>query len=74
MIKEVIKAENIEDLKICSKLRKEVFGNEEKAPKELYIIDEYDKKDTTRNYLLKIDNTYVATVRFVEVDKNIIKL
>ena len=38
MIKEVIRAKNIEDLKICFKLRKEVFRNEEKAPKELYII------------------------------------
>ena len=41
---EVIKVSTYEELEECSKLRKEVFGDEENAPEALYIIDDYDKK------------------------------
>ena len=51
---EVIKVSTYEELEECSKLRKEVFGDEENAPEALYIIDDYDKKDDTCNYLLKL--------------------
>lgn len=68
------RVENDDELNLCANLRKQVFGDEEKAPEGLYIIDEYDKKDDTKNYLLKIDNKPVATVRFIKVDDTTIKL
>ena len=71
---EVVKVNNQEELEVCCVLRKEVFGKEEQGPKELYIIDNYDKKDTTRNYLLKVNKVFVATVRFIEIDNETIKL
>ncbi len=71
---EVIKVSTYEELEECSKLRKEVFGDEENAPEALYIIDDYDKKDDTCNYLLKVNNEYVATIRFIKVDDEIVKL
>ena len=71
---EIIKVNNMEDLQICSDLRKEVFGNEEHAPEGLYIIDQYDKLNTTCNYLLKLDNVPVATVRFIKIDNETVKL
>ncbi len=57
------RVENDNDLNICANLRKQVFGDEENAPDNLYIIDEYDKNADTKNYLLNIDNKPVATVR-----------
>lgn len=71
---EIIKVKNEKDLAICSKLRKEVFGEEENAPEALYIIDDYDKKEDTENYLLKVDGNYVATVRFIKINSSTIKL
>lgn len=71
---QIINVKNENELAICSKLREEVFGNEEQGPKELYVIDEYDKKDTTKNYLLKVDDKFVATVRFIQIDLYTIKL
>lgn len=71
---EKIKVDTKEELKICSKLRKEVFGNEEKAPKELYIIDDLDILPDTHNYLLKVDGVFVATVRFIKVNDTTIKI
>ena len=71
---EIIKVNNMENLQICSDLRKEVFGNEEQAPEGLYIIDQYDKLNTTCNYLLKSDSVPVATVRFIKIDNETVKL
>ncbi len=71
---EIINVRNEDDLIMCSKLRKKVFGEEENAPEALYIIDEYDRKNDTRNYLLKVDDIPVATVRFIKVNDNTIKL
>ena len=71
---DIIKADNNDDLQICSDLRKKVFGDEEQAPEGLYIIDKLDKLDTTRNYLLRVDNIPVATVRFIKIDNTTIKL
>ena len=73
MIK-IIQVKNEEDLLLCSKLRKQVFGDEENALECLYIIDEYDKKEDTVNYLLKVDGVSVATVRFVKIDNSTVKL
>ena len=64
----------MEALQICSDLRKEVFGNEEQAPEGLYIIDQFDKLDTTCNYLLKLDSIPVATIRFIKVDDEVVKI
>lgn len=69
-----IKVQNEKDLVICSNLRKKVFGEEEKAPEALYMIDNYDKKDDTKNYLLKVEDNYVATVRFIKINSSTIKL
>ena len=71
---EIIKVKNEAELAICSKLRKEVFGEEENGPESLYVIDEYDKKGDTQNYLLKVDYDYVATARYIKVDSTTIKL
>ncbi len=71
---EIINVKNEEELVICSKLRKKVFVEEENAPEALYIIDEFDRKNDTKNYLLKVDGTPVATVRFIKVNDNTIKL
>ena len=38
------------------------------------IIDQYDKLNTTCNYLLKSDNVPVATVRFIKIDNETVKL
>ncbi len=62
------------ELSLCAYLRKQVFGDEENAPEGLYIIDEYDKMDDTKNYLLEVENTPVATVRFIKIDDTTIKL
>lgn len=70
----IIKVKNNEDLQICSDLRKEVFGNEENAPEELYIVDKFDKLDTTCNYLLKLDSIPVATIRFIKVNDTVVKI
>lgn len=70
----IIRVENEDDLKLCANLRKQVFGDEENAPEVLYIIDEYDKLKDTKNYLLKVDNKPVATVRFIKIADNTIKL
>ena len=70
----IIKVKNNEDLQICSDLRKEVFGNEENAPEELYIVDQFDKLDTTCNYLLKLDSIPVATIRFIKVNDTVVKI
>ncbi len=70
----IIEAKSEYELVICSKLRKEVFGEEEKAPEALYIIDDFDRKSDTHNYLLKVGDSYVATVRFIKVDSTTIKL
>lgn len=70
----IIRVENDTELNLCRDLRKQVFGDEEKAPEGLYIIDEYDKLEDTKNYLLKIDDKPVATVRFIKIDDNTIKL
>ncbi len=71
---EIINVKNEDDLVMCSKLRKKVFGEEENAPEALYIIDEYFIKSDTKNYLLKVDGIPVATVRFIKVNDNTIKL
>ena len=71
---EVIKVSTYEELEECSKLRKEVFGDEENAPDALYIIDDYDKKEDTCNYLLKVNNDYVATIRYIKVNNKTVKL
>lgn len=71
---EIIKVKNEQELVICSNLRKGVFGNEEQAPASLYVIDEYDKKSDTQNYLLKSEENYVATVRFIKINSSTIKL
>ena len=71
---EIVNVKKEEELVMCSKLRKKVFGEEENAPEALYIIDEYDRKNDTKNYLLKVDGTPVATVRFIKVNDNTIKL
>lgn len=71
---EIIKVNNENDLKICSDLRKKVFGDEEQAPEELYIIDQLDRIDTTCNYLLKSNNIPVATIRFIKIDNTTVKL
>ena len=71
---EVIKVSTNEELEECSKLRKEVFGDEENAPEALYIIDDYDKKEDTCNYLLKANDEYVATIRFIKIDDETAKL
>lgn len=71
---EIIKVCNNDDLKVCSDLRKKVFKDEEQAPEGLYIIDEFDKLDTTCNYLLKANSVPVATIRFIKVDESTIKL
>ncbi len=70
----IISVKNDDELNLCANLRKQVFGDEENAPKGLYIIDEYDKKGDTKNYLLKIDNKPVATVRFIKINDTTIKL
>jgi len=70
----ITRVNNDDDLKLCASLRKQVFGDEEGAPEGLYIIDEFDKKEDTKNYLLKVDNNSVATVRFIKIDDIIIKL
>ncbi len=71
---EIIRIKSEDELAICSKLRKKVFGEEENGPEELYIIDEYDRKSDTKNYLLKADGVPAATVRFIKVNDNTIKL
>lgn len=71
---EIHRVINNEELKICSDLRKKVFRDEEQAPEGLYIIDDLDRLDTTCNYLLKVNNDYVATVRFIKIDDITIKL
>ena len=71
---QIYKAANIDDLKICASLRKKVFGDEENAPEALYIIDEVDNASTTMNYILKVYDKAVSTVRFVKVDNDTIKL
>ena len=71
---EIHRVINNEELKICSDLRKKVFGDEEQAPEGLYIIDDLDRINTTCNYLLKVDGISVATVRFIKVDDSTIKL
>lgn len=71
---EIIRATNEEDLEICSYLRKMVFGKEENAPEALYIIDELDRNKDTRNYILKVDEVPVASVRFIKIDETTIKL
>ena len=71
---EIVKVSDDEGLKECSKLRKEVFGDEENAPEALYIIDDYDRMDDTCNYLLKVNNEFVATIRFIKIDNETIKL
>lgn len=68
------RVENDDELHLCANLRKQVFGDEENAPEGLYIIDEYDKNNDTKNYLLKINNKPVATVRFIKIDNTTIKL
>ena len=70
----VIKVKSEEELLECSKLRKEVFGDEENAPEALYIIDDYDRLNDTCNYLLKVNDSFVATVRFIKIDDDTIKL
>lgn len=70
----VIMVKTEEELNECCCLRREVFGKEENAPKALYIVDDNDRQETTKNYLLKVGESYVATVRFVEIDKEIVKL
>ena len=70
----IIKVESEDDLELCSKLRKMVFGDEEQAPKALYIIDDYDRLSTTCNYLGKVDDTPVSTIRFIKVDDTTVKL
>ena len=70
----VIKVKREEELLECSKLRKEVFGDEENAPEALYIIDDYDRLNDTCNYLLKVNDSFVATVRFIKIDDDTIKL
>lgn len=69
-----IEVKTDEDLLKCIELRKKVFRNEENGPELLYIIDEYDKMQDTKNYLLEIDNVPVATIRFIKVDDITIKL
>ena len=71
---EKIKVKTKDELEICSKLRKEVFGDEEFAPEQLYIIDELDNNIDTHNYLLKIDDNYVSTIRFIKIDDETIKI
>ncbi len=71
---EIIDIKNEDKLIMCSKLRKEVFGEEENAPESLYVIDEYDRKSDTKNYLLKVDDIPVATVRFIKVNDTTVKL
>lgn len=71
---EIINVTNEDELVICSSLRKKVFGDEENAPEALYIIDEYDHQKDTKNYILKVDDTPVATVRFIKLDDDTIKL
>lgn len=71
---EIFRAVTNEQLLECSKLRKIVFKDEENGPESLYIIDEYDKDDETHNYLLKSDNVYVATIRFIKIDDETIKV
>lgn len=70
----IIRVESDDELNLCANLRKQVFKDEENAPEGLYIIDEYDKKGDTKNYLLKIDDVPVATVRFIKIDETTIKL
>lgn len=65
---------NMEDLETCSNIRKKVFYDEEQLPKELYIIDEMDLLETTKNFIVYYKGISVATVRYIEVDHETIKL
>lgn len=74
MNKEIIKVINIKDLEYCALVRKAVFFLEENAPESLYIIDDLDKQTTTNNYLLKLNEQPIATVRFIKIDEITIKI
>lgn len=70
----IYKVKDIKDLKKCSDLRKSVFKDEEAGPDLLYIIDEYDKMESTCNYILEVDVKPISTVRFIKIDEDTIKL
>ncbi|MFV0393203.1 MAG: GNAT family N-acetyltransferase [Coprobacillaceae bacterium] len=58
----------------CSKIRKQVFGDEEQADKSLYIIDAVDTKSTTRNFLIFINEKAIGTTRYAKYNSSTIKL
>lgn len=68
------KVSSIDELEICSKLRKEVFGIEEKAPAALFVIDDKDMESSTHCFLLESDGIPVASCRYIKIDDEVIKL
>ncbi len=57
---EIINVKNEEELVMCSKLRKKVFGEEENAPEALYIIDEFDRKiELFYTKYVNLENTHI---------------
>ena len=71
---DIRKVSSIDELEICSKLRKEVFGIEEKAPEALFVIDDKDMESTTHSFLLELDGIPVASCRYIKIDDEVIKL
>ena len=71
---DIRKVSSIDELEICSKLRKEVFGIEEKAPEALFVIDDKDTESTTHSFLLELDGIPVASCRYIKTDDEVIKL
>ena len=64
----IIKVKNLDDLNLCSSVRKQVFFDEENGPESLSIIDDKDKDKNTLNILGFINNIPVATARFIKIN------
>lgn len=71
---DIKKVSSTKELEICSKLRKEVFGIEEKAPETLFIIDDKDMESTISSFILRLEGIPVASCRYIKIDDEVIKL
>lgn len=71
---EIMYVENENDLKVCLKIRDEVFIKEKNVPKEIEV-DNYDILNKICNhFLIKYQNKNIGTFRCVYEDDNNIKL
>lgn len=61
-------------LKRCSDIRKSVFGEEEKADRSLYIVDETDRLEETKNFLIIDNGQDIGTARYTRVNETTVKV